>query len=89
LTVDRPLEFVLITAEEIVWQNHSAKLYNEDMVFIDEKDLSKFITNSQTIQFPNELFVNQNRDLVTGPVSIEIQINFPLKGATLFVEDSV
>ena len=89
LNIDRPLEFVLLTNEEIIWQNCSAKLYNEDMVFIDEKDLSKFITNSATIQFPNELFFNQNGNLITGPVSIEIQINFPLKGATLFVEGSV
>ena len=96
LNVGLPLTFKIstisipeISNEPIEWNLQSAKLFMDNQVFLENTGLTNFVINSSTIEFPHDLFSSSNGDWVTGPVSIDLTINFPESGALLFITGTI
>ncbi len=84
-----PLSFSIFYSEKMDWQIQSAKFSKDGQIFLDVIDLSEYARNDSSIQFPHELFYDNNGNPVTGAISVDMVFNFPEISNTLKVEGSI
>ena len=75
--------------EPLEWNIQSAKLFKDDIIFVGNADLDDFVKNNTMIVFPHELFSSSNGDLIKGPLSIDLTINFPENETLLFITGTI
>jgi hypothetical protein len=83
------LSFPEMSNESIEWNLQSARLFQNNLTFVDNEGLDRFVKNNTLIEFPHEAFSTSSDELITRPVSIDLSINFPVCACSLNISGTI
>lgn len=72
------------------WDLKFLKVYRNNDIFIDSNEPEMFVKkNYGFIEVPHEFITTSSDELISGPLSIELEILFLESNATLFIEGTI
>jgi len=71
------------------WELKKVKIYKGDNIFVDTESTSSFIKNNKLIEIPHDVFNDSSPDLIKGPVSINLQLQFSENKAIVNIVGSI
>lgn len=94
LNIGQPLAIAVFSFNPDVnntldWKLEKVKINKGDAIFVDTESTSSFIKNSALIEIPHDVFNDASMDLVKGPVSINIQLQFSKNRAAVNIVGSI